>query len=92
MKREIIKVDDNGVSADGETFDMVASPDAIRDGLMVNVPVTLVFPDGRRFDTTEARITPFGQKVIAKQLADEIGESAFTSPEAYRNAKRGGAA
>lgn len=68
MKREVIHVDADGVSPDGDTFELVATPDAIRDGFMVNVPVTLVFPDGRRLDTTQAKVTPLGMAVAELEM------------------------
>lgn len=66
MKREIIYVNENGISPDGDDFEFAATPEAIKTGVMINVPVTLVFPDGRRFDTKQAKITPIGIAMFEK--------------------------
>lgn len=62
-------MDRHGVSAEGDTFDLVASPDAVDAGLMVNEPVTLIYPDGRRVNTTQAKITKLGMTIAASQMA-----------------------
>ena len=66
MKRKIIYVDANGISQDGEDFGLAATPEAIKAGFMINAPVTLVFPDGRRLDTNQAKITPAGLATMAR--------------------------
>lgn len=68
MKREIVYVNEKGIGPDGEDFALAATPEAIKAGLMINVPVTLVFPDGRRLDTNQAKITPIGLAIIEKDF------------------------
>jgi hypothetical protein len=68
MKREIIHVDADGRGPDGDDFTLTATQEAVQAGLMVNVAVTCVFPDGRRLDTTQARITPVGMAVLQKHF------------------------
>ncbi|WP_305968568.1 MULTISPECIES: hypothetical protein [unclassified Mameliella] len=64
-----IKVNEFGVSEDGDKFDLVASPDAVDAGLMVNEPVILIYPDGRRVKTTQAKITKLGLAIAASQMS-----------------------
>ena len=68
MKREIVYVNEKGIGPDGDDFALAATQEAIKAGLMINVPVTLVFPDGRRLDTNQAKITPFGFALIKKDF------------------------
>jgi len=68
MKRLEIPVDENGLDENGEGFDLTANPETIANGLMVNVPVTLIFPDGRRFDTVRAEMTAKGMARLAQIL------------------------
>jgi len=60
MKRKLIRVDEDGLDENGEGFDLKARPEAVASGLMINVPVTLIFPDGRKLDTYQVQITPKG--------------------------------
>lgn len=66
MKRQVIAVNEFGIDADGHDYSIGATTEAIQAGFMVNLPVTLVFPDGRRFDTTQARLTPVGIAMMEK--------------------------
>lgn len=68
MKRQIIQVDESGLDENGEGFDLTANSETISSGLMINVPVTLIYPDGRSFDTVRAEITPKGMVELAKVL------------------------
>jgi len=70
MKREIIYVDENGVTPDGDSFELSATPEAIKSGVMINLPVTLVFPDGRRLDTNQAKVAPIGMTMFEKALGN----------------------
>lgn len=73
MNRERIAVNKQGVDADGNDFELVAEPWAIQAGLMVNVPVTLVFPCGKEVNTLLAKITPEGMIELAKSLPRDGG-------------------
>ena len=71
MKLEIRYVDMHGVTPDGDRFEFTATRAAIKSGFMINLPMTLVFPTGHRFDTIEARVTPIGRAIMEKALSEE---------------------
>ena len=68
MKRQVVQVNESGLDENGEGFDIAATSEAITAGWMVNVPVTLVFPDGRKMDTNRAELTPRGLNRLAQIL------------------------
>ncbi|WP_332116084.1 hypothetical protein [Azorhizobium caulinodans] len=67
-KRKIIDVDQFGRDAEGNAFDIVAEPEIVAAGLMVNRPVTLRFPCGTMIETTQAALTPKGLEQIAREF------------------------
>ena len=71
MKRERIAVNEQGIDAEGNNFELAAEPWVVQAGLMINVPVTLIFSDGREVKTFQAKITPEGVKQISKQISEE---------------------
>ena len=64
---QIVDVDDQGERLDGEPM-MTATRQAIRAGFMVNVPIVLRYPDGRLVEGHEARVTPKGMAVAAREM------------------------
>ena len=73
MKRERIAVNMQGIDADGNDFEFAAEPWAVQAGLMVNVPVTLIYPGGEEVSTLQAKITPKGMVKLAEILPREGG-------------------
>ncbi len=67
----IIHVDNAGADADGATYDMEASPEAIADGFVCMRPVLLCFPDGSMIPSEEVRLTPKGMSVIAAEFGTD---------------------
>lgn len=65
---QIIDVDLNGVSADGEDFSDVAAPEAVEAGYMVNTPVRLRYPDGSVREATRAEVTQRGLDQLMRDL------------------------
>jgi hypothetical protein len=64
MKRQIIHLQD-------ESDLLVAYPSKVEQGLMVNVPVTAIFPDGRKFDTVMGKLTEKGLAEVERQMKAE---------------------
>lgn len=60
MKCPVIHVDENGNDATGESFKYSATAKAVAEGLMVNEPVILVYPDGRQNMANRVLVTPKG--------------------------------
>ena len=56
---------------------LVAPPEMVRNGYMVNVPVTLVFPSGDREDCIMAKVTPEGLKWLDRNLPSSMREGAI---------------
>lgn len=70
MKRDVIHVDWSGRDKNGNTYDMVATPDAIASGVMKNAKATLVYPDGGERKVKYGRVTAKGMAKLAKFKAE----------------------
>ena len=68
-----IDVNELGRDKEGNDFGHVASPDAIREGLCVNEPVRLRYPNGDIVASTELRMTPKGMAKLITQIKPAIG-------------------
>ena len=69
MKRDVIHVDWSGRDKNGNTYDMVATPDAIASGVMKNAKATLVYPDGQARKVKYGLITRKGLAKLSKLKA-----------------------
>lgn len=69
----LICVDEHGRSPDGDDFDQVAAPAAVAAGLVINVPVLLLYPDGRQRRATQVRLTPKGVEEISRGMGLSAG-------------------
>lgn len=63
-----VHVDELGRDKDGNEYGHVASDDAVKEGLCVNEPVRLRYPDGYTTVTNEVRITEKGLAKIASDM------------------------
>lgn len=69
----IIDVNWEGVSKEGETYDLLASDEAVAAGYMFNKPVRLRFPDGVICDVEYGVFTEKGMDWLKRNLPhDEI--------------------
>lgn len=64
----VIDVNEFGRDEQGNEFGWAATPAAVADGLMVNRPVTLRFPDGVLIRTTQALITKKGMERLQREF------------------------
>lgn len=62
-----IMVDDHGNPLDGTEL-FTATPQAVKDGLLINEPVILCYPSGREVRGHEARLTAKGLAVAAQEM------------------------
>ncbi|TRB03481.1 hypothetical protein EXN61_21705 [Agrobacterium tumefaciens] len=65
---EIIDVNRNGQSPDGETYDQVAAPYPVEMGYMVNVAVKLRYPNGKLRNGNKVMITPKGMEFFQREM------------------------
>lgn len=68
---EVVEVDAQGRDADGEEFDLTAHDWAVSQGLMVNEPVLIRYPNGDIKTGNRVKITQLG----LSRLASELGKS-----------------
>lgn len=69
---EVINVNSEGVSADGETYDNIAAPGIVASGYMINQPVVIRYPNGKTFHTNKVLITPAGMKWLERELPIDL--------------------
>lgn len=72
MMAKIINVDASGRDADGNDYGLVASREAVRDGLAENRIVRLRYPDGRTVSANEVRVTAKGLVKLAELLEQPV--------------------
>lgn len=74
MNFDVIDVDEDGNGFDGEEIGLVASPEAVAAGWMINKPVVLNFPDGSKAFSTQPVITPAGMEKFSREFPVEMRE------------------
>lgn len=67
MNFDVIDVDEDGIGFEGEEIGLVASPEAVAAGWMINKPVVLNFPDGSKAFSTQPVITPAGMEKFSRE-------------------------
>lgn len=65
---EVVDVNEVGIDANGDEYDFVASADKVSEGLMVNEPVLLRYPNGDLKEGNRLTITQRGMAVLAKEM------------------------
>lgn len=68
MPSEVIKVDWRGRDAAGDEYTDVAAREQVAAGFLVNVPVILQYPDGRRVRRSRVEVTPAGIEFLRTNL------------------------
>ena len=64
----IIKVDENGLDADGFDYTYAATPEGLDRGIVAEREVVLQYPDGRKVRSVEVLITKKGvQEFLSAQ-------------------------
>ena len=67
-QRPLVKVDANGITADGDDTRLAAQPHAVAAGYFVNVPVLAQYPDGAIRTGTIAMITEKGMEHFKRTM------------------------
>ncbi|MBX3492153.1 MAG: hypothetical protein KF899_04280 [Parvibaculum sp.] len=68
-----INVNQEGLDAEGNSYDHVASRRMVDAGYMINEAVVLSLPDGRKIDGTRVLITPAGLEFLKAEWARHGG-------------------
>lgn len=68
----IVKVDRNGVDAEGNDTNLIAAAEPVRLGYMVNVPILAEYPDGKLRQGNLMRITPAGLEYFRRVVPLDI--------------------
>lgn len=64
----VVDVNEQGIDAAGNDYNIVAHPDKLAAGMIVYEAVTLRYPDGRLEAANEARITEKGMLELGRWL------------------------
>ncbi len=75
MPLKIVKVDWNGVGANGEDFHSIAAPEPVALGYMVNVPTLIEYPNGKLAEGNQVMITPRGMEYFKREVPLEIRDT-----------------
>lgn len=68
MSIEPTDVDWNGLDASGNDYTTRATPEAVRSGMMINVPTMIRYPDGKIASGNLAKITQAGMAILKREL------------------------
>jgi len=77
MSIDPVSVDWNGCDSNGDDYTTLATPEAVRAGMMINVPTMIRYPDGKIASGNLAKITAAGMAVLKREmLADRKPQGA----------------
>jgi len=68
MSLEPINVDWHGLDASGNDYTTRATPEAVRAGMMINVPTLIRYPDGKIASGNLAKVTQAGMAILKRDL------------------------
>lgn len=68
MTIEVVDVNVEGLDAEGEQYDLTAHHWAVSQGLMVNTPVLIRYPNGELRQGNRVQITQLGLSRIAAEM------------------------
>jgi hypothetical protein len=72
MSIEPTDVDWNGLDASGNDYTTRATPEAVRAGMMINVPTLIRYPNGKIASGNLAKITQTGMAILKRDLLADL--------------------
>lgn len=77
MSMDPVSVDWDGCDSNGNDYTTRATPEAVRAGMMINVPTLIRYPDGKIASGNLAKVTPAGMAILKRDmLADHKPQGA----------------
>jgi hypothetical protein len=68
VKNGVVQVDWNGRDAAGEEYTYSAADEPLKQGLLVNVPTLIQYPDGRLATGNRIAVTPMGLDWLTRSM------------------------